>query len=319
MSTAVNNYSELEDKIISQDAYSRRENLIVNGLPEDPGEDCIVTAQNLFIKMDVGPCQVQRCHRLGQVRNKNPRPLIIRFVCFQDKIKIMKNRSKLKGTNIFVNDDYPREIEKKRAVLRPLLRFAKKEDPRATLIADKLRLNGAVYSLDAIRDSPLDVTKVGTLSTQSNIMSAGEFSPLSNLYPCTIITPEIVYNSSEQYFQAEKCVQLKRPDIAQLVIAASTGREAMEIGKVVHASKEWSEKEGLEIMNKVILCKFEQVKAFKELVKSGNDKCFVEASRNTTWGIGMPFNDIHISDPAKWKGDNLMGNLLNNVCKGASV
>jgi len=194
--------NHLEQKLIEQETYSRRENVIVSGLQEVPREDCFETAQNMFIRMGVGPFQLQRCHRLGSVRtnSKNPRLLIIRFVSFQDKISVMKNRTKLKGTNVFVNDDFPQEIEKKRAALRPLMRYAKQHDPSATLVLDKLRINGTLYSIDTMNDSPIDMTKVGTLNTETHIMFAGEFSPLSNLYPCCIATTDVVYISSEQFY-----------------------------------------------------------------------------------------------------------------------
>ena len=100
---------DLESKIVRQEAYSRRENVIIDGIRESHNENCAEKVQQLFRDMGVGECELQRCHRIGirSAHQTRPWTIITRFVKFGDKMKVMKNGNKLSGKNIYVNDDYP--------------------------------------------------------------------------------------------------------------------------------------------------------------------------------------------------------------------
>lgn len=48
------------------------------------------------------------------------------------------------------------------------------------------------------------------------------------------------------------------------------------------------------------------------------DRQLGEASRDTTWGIGLTLMDKNVLSPQHWRGDNLMGTTLMEVRKELS-
>ena len=46
-------------------------------------------------------------------RNGQPRTLIIKLLWYQDKINILENAKKLKGTGSYINEDFSRETTEK--------------------------------------------------------------------------------------------------------------------------------------------------------------------------------------------------------------
>ena len=113
----------IEKKVQQLDSYSRRENIIVDGLVEPENENCFETAKQLFTNMGLDNFPLQRCHRLFRKdrEGKKPRPLIIRFISFQDKLQVIRNAKVLKGKDVYIQDDYPPEISAQRARLRPFV------------------------------------------------------------------------------------------------------------------------------------------------------------------------------------------------------
>ena len=73
--------------------------------------------------MDVETSQV-RCHaihRMGKSTHGKPRPIIVRFMCRDDKEIVFRKRNVLKESRHFpdayITLDYPSEIQDERAVL----------------------------------------------------------------------------------------------------------------------------------------------------------------------------------------------------------
>ncbi|KAK3762994.1 hypothetical protein RRG08_041610 [Elysia crispata] len=48
---------------------------------------------------------IQRVHRLGRPVNNKPRPIIVRFLLFEDKLIVLKSRTDLKIINLGVSND----------------------------------------------------------------------------------------------------------------------------------------------------------------------------------------------------------------------
>jgi len=307
----------LEKKIEQQDKYSRRENMVVKGIPESAHEDCQAVINNLFTKLGVGPFQLQRVHRLGFANktSSRPRPIIVRFVCFQDKMKTFLSRGQLRGTNIYLQDDLAPDVEKRQQELRPVLNHIRKTNPnaKAVLVDDKLRFEGRLYTRETVKDIPMDMTAVGTSMNDSHVFFSGEYSPLSNLYPCSLIIDDREYKSVEQYYQYHKCMQNGKPEIAKEILQSSSPRNAMYLGKQVKVSDDWCKSKGCELFKTALSVKAKNVKEFSALLLSNKEKMFAEATRHPIWGIGLPFSDKEKEKVAKWSGLNIMGHLIKEI------
>ena len=141
---------------------------------------------------------------------------------------------------------------------------------------------------------------------------AGDYTPLSNLYPCRLLIDDNSFNSSEQYFQHQKCLLHDDPETAGKVMAATTPRDAMRVGNTVKSSKDWILRAGVDIMRKALSVKMDQVPDFANFLHTNKGKTFIECSRNPLWGCGLPFT-YDIDSIQNFKGKNLMGELLSQL------
>ena len=309
----------LESRLIKMNQYSRRENMIVKGVRETDGEDCEKTVKDLFLeKLGVGPFQLQRVHRLGGVRDRTkPRPIIVRFALFSDKLTVMKNKKKLMGTEVFIHDDLLPDIEEQQRRLRPIAGHIRRIDSQAkvVLVEDKLIYKGKSYTHENIQDIPVDMTELGTITTDTHVLFAGDCTPLSNMYHTTFTVDKQEYNSVEQYYQHCKCIVNGKSDKAEEILKAKTSWEAMKIGKQVKVGEQWSQTEGRKILEKGILAKASECEEFIHLLKAKKDKIFAEATHHKLYGTGLPLGNKENKDPTKWRGKNLMGELLTELVK----
>ena len=89
--------------------YSKRCNVRIYGIPEEKGENCYDAVVNFCrncLKCDVAVSEIDRTHRVGKQRNDStPRAMIVKFLSYQSKLKVLKHRRNLKGSKKFINED----------------------------------------------------------------------------------------------------------------------------------------------------------------------------------------------------------------------
>ena len=156
----------LRERVLARECYSRRDNLLFHGFPEDKNEksdDCKNKVRLTLTDMDISESDIRIviCHRKGAKRKNTNRPIIVRFHWFGDiKLIMSKNadlRKKSKNMNKFATQDWPEEIEKRRRMLLPVLHRAKAAKYNARLIMliiDKLIVNNNTYTLDNLHELP---------------------------------------------------------------------------------------------------------------------------------------------------------------------
>jgi hypothetical protein len=152
-----NDNLELRRQIQQQNDYSRRDNLILEGLDDNQDETNEDLEANVrsFIKntLRIGDGEVirfDRCHRLGRYNPKRKRGVIIRFNWYADRMSVWTSRRNLKGSKFFLKEDYCPATKEARDTLYPYLQAALSAGERATQLGDKLLLNGTKYSVDDI-------------------------------------------------------------------------------------------------------------------------------------------------------------------------
>ena len=89
---------------------------------------------------------------------------------------------------IYVDKEYPIEVERKWKALLPILRAAKRSSEfkkQSKLEDDKIILKGRRYDVNTLNQLPdeLNVFKVTTRENVSTIGYFGKINPLSNFYP----------------------------------------------------------------------------------------------------------------------------------------
>ena len=129
----------LEERVIDQEARGRRNNLLFHGVEESEGEDCLKIVKDIVkLKCGVsGDVVVERAHRLGRkrvnvvgTRAAKPRPIIARFLDYNDRQRVKEARRHLPA-NIHIAEDLPVEIREARGRLVPELAEAKRAGRQA--------------------------------------------------------------------------------------------------------------------------------------------------------------------------------------------
>jgi len=109
--------------LLCLEAYSRRENVKIFGVPENTGsenasepEDTKTVVYNfleheLQIENPRAKYEFQRVHRLGKPNSTSPRPIIVGFLRFTDKEEVMSVASapkEIKGQGLFYVRRHPK-------------------------------------------------------------------------------------------------------------------------------------------------------------------------------------------------------------------
>ena len=93
--------------------------MVIFGVPEEEDrqktEDCdslitkILVSKNVFSPGNDGSV-FDRAHRLGQRKQDQarPRPIIDKVTFYKDKVHILQNAHKLRGTNVNISEDFSR-------------------------------------------------------------------------------------------------------------------------------------------------------------------------------------------------------------------
>jgi hypothetical protein len=301
----------LNDKISQLEDYSRRENIKISGLEERGRENCEQIVYNILRHIGCDDVDLQRCHCVGHKTEGRHRDIIVRFMFYPAKVKVMQNRQNLPH-GIYINDDFCAETQRHINTLRPVLRKAQFIDEQAKMVADKLFYKGRPYTVHNITAIDFDLEELSCKKNAQYTTFSGRYSVLSNLHPCQIMDGEQKFNSNEQYFQFRKCQEAGRDDIAAQVLLCSQPEDAMAVGKQVRMPNDWTNGTGKNIMKEGLRAKFSDPKLRKKLVGTGK-LAIVEGTRHTLWGVGLPFTSPHLLNQHAWQGDNLMGQLLQEV------
>lgn len=94
--------------------YQRRNNLRVFGIPETNGEDTDKLVTKMFkekLGVDVPVSRLDRSHRVGRKldprpgQDVRPRPIIVRFMSYQDRRQVFSAKKRLKSTGFSIRED----------------------------------------------------------------------------------------------------------------------------------------------------------------------------------------------------------------------
>lgn len=143
----------------------------------------------------------------------------------------------------------------------------------------------------------------------------GNSDEYSNFYFAPFKHQNILFKWSEQAVMYRKAKLFGAEEIAKQILRAQTPKECKDLGrsrKIPFDEQIWYANRS-RIYKEVLLDKFSLPKLKAKLLATG-EKHLAEASPyDKIWGIGLTDNHPNVENPAKWKGLNLLGEVLMEV------
>lgn len=100
---------DLERKVDRQEQYSRRNCILIHGIPESPNEDTdtkVIDTIKEHLDISITEEDIDRSHRLGKrsTNQQKSRPIIVKLVRYNTRRKIFYNKKKLKGKKLSITE-----------------------------------------------------------------------------------------------------------------------------------------------------------------------------------------------------------------------
>ncbi|HEX6681728.1 MAG TPA: NADAR family protein [Candidatus Limnocylindrales bacterium] len=147
---------------------------------------------------------------------------------------------------------------------------------------------------------------------------------LSQWWPSPFEVDGRRFGSAEHFMMWSKAMLFGDEATAARILAARSPGEAKALGRNVNPFDEtvW-ERERFGIVVAGSVAKFSQHADLKDFLVGTRNRVLVEASPlDRIWGIGLAAGDPDASDPARWKGGNLLGFALmhaRELLRGTNV
>ena len=245
--------NKLKNKIDNIENRSLSNCILIKGIHDEMDEDIGSLTEKVYYELSkiidartdrdrrklANEMVIVRCKRIGKYRRAWPRPVSIEFQYNQDLEYIMANRRYLRH-GIYIDREYNEETERKRCLLRPILRAARnisEYQSNCRIEDDKLWINGKSYTAETLDQLPHDLNAftVTSVSNSECIGFFGELNPLSNFHPAAFNCDGKSFHSSEQYIQWRKAEMFNDTHTANSILSSST---ALECKKPGHKHKE---------------------------------------------------------------------------------
>lgn len=130
------------------------------------------------------------------------------------------------------------------------------------------------------------------------------------------------FNCAEQYMMYRKAVLFFDHECAEKILSANSPKEQKKLGRKV---RDFDEKVWKYYRTDIVYSgnkkKFTQNEDLLALLKKTKGTTLVEASpHDRVWGVGLSVNDSRIYNRDKWRGKNLLGEILTylrvELCDG---
>ena len=99
---------DFSERLRAMEDYSKRNNIVVDGIPErndENNEKLQASVVNLFKeKLSIDP-DIEVVYRIGRKMGDRPRSVMIKLRQYKHRQECLNSASKLRGTNVFLNED----------------------------------------------------------------------------------------------------------------------------------------------------------------------------------------------------------------------
>ena len=156
-------------------------------------------------------------------------------------------------------------------------------------------------------------------TTDDYVLFWGDEDIYSNFYPCEFTLNDHKYHWSEQAFMYLKAITFSDVEIAKEISEMhpdkNTPLQCKKLGRKIKNFNDmiWNNLSS-EVMYNACYAKFSQNKLLSDQLLNTGNRIIVEASPyDKIWGIGLSETDPDALDKTKWKGQNLLGEVLMRV------
>ena len=309
---------QLKGKLNTQENNTRRNNLIIKGIPETRYQKLIEFVQE-FVGDLTGRYNVniEKVHRLGRqtFQNNRPRAILVRFASTTDRDNLWNARRELRGSKFYIEEDFPPEIQATRRKLLPVMAEARRRNHRCELLKDKIKIDGRLYGLDNLSSLPKEI-KDGSRWSKSQVSFFGELCPASNFHPAKFTYDGKNFENSEKALFYIQAITFDDQENASRILKETDPRVIKNLSKSTRnvVRSEWNDSIK-KLITPVLIEKFQQNEDLLEWLRSTGNKQLVEAAGpyDKIWGNGLPLQDRNVDDPQRWTGQNLQGKMLEDV------
>jgi ribA/ribD-fused uncharacterized protein len=312
-------YNSLLEKQLYLDSYNRKENLVFHGVAQKPNENCAAEIRHIMKTVmkipNADAIKIQRCHRLPS-RGQNA-PIICRFLCFDDREAVWAKKVALKGSKIFVSENFAPEIEDRRQMLYPILKEAKKRKLKAIIKYDKIVVEGKMYSTDMLHSLPPTLRPENLATTTRNNITCffTGASPLSNFHVIKggFQIDGKTYDCVERFYQLQRAAFAEKLDMVDKIRNARGPLQCKILGDSIQLNEnEWFPT-ARQVMLTACRAKFRQHEPSRNFLLGTGDSELAEAGPNKLWGIGLKKEHPDAFVPNNWQGKNTLGEILKSV------
>ena len=215
-----------------------------------------------------------------------------------------------------MNEEYPIQIKKARDRLRPVFWMIKskpKYKDKCKLQGDKLEVDGVKYTVDTLGNLPLELAAYQAAEKRDDraLVFHGEWSPYSNFHLSPFLVDGILFKSAEHYIQYQKSLIFGDSITVNQILRSQTPIEAKRLSyNIADFNVQRWMKEGYELCEKGIREKFIQNTPLLEMLKNTGSLILAEASKDKTWGTGIPLHDTDVLCTSKRKNNGWLSRIL---------
>ena len=327
--------SNLKKRLETIESRALENNLIIQGLDEEEWEKESTTRNKIYSELiplitcdsentrkqlrEAKKLEIRNCKRLGRYSKDRARPISAEFVRKEDVEYILSNKTSLRK-GIFMDKEYPADIEKKRKILRPILtaaKHSKKYRKRCRMDNDILVIKGKRYNVDELDRLPksLKPANVTSKTNKSVYGYFGELNPLSNFYPSPFKLDDTLYHCSEQFIQLKKAELFKDKAATKRILQSKTSHQCKAEGqRIANFNSENWEKNAYQLCLPGIRQKFLENDTPRHLLlNKTKGKRIAECTKDPVWGCGMTIHNDNCLDTTKWISQGIMGAILEEI------
>ena len=330
-----NEHSKLKSKISQMENKTLECSLIIKGIPETIGEseqDLINAVHWEISNTMIGESErshydqarkmdIRKCKRIGKFNQERSRPLSVEFLSRQDCTYILTNRSWLRE-GVYVEREYSIETERKRKLLRPIVRASKYITGlkgKVHLKDDTVVVRGKPFTTKTLHKLPeeLNVFNITSCSNDTTLGFFGELNPLSNFHSTSFVYNDTHYSSSEQLIQHQKALYFGDHQSATRIITSENPGDCKAIGTdIENFNKDHWDSVAKDICKPGIRQKFKQLSALMDvLINCTQNKKIVECASDSVWGTGVALGKPDCLNRNSWINEEggILGEILTEI------